>query len=408
MRTLPKRWARQYLYTTGPKSGSPSKIAPDSITLQGTQPGTGARIGAEELNELLSVYGEHVENHRLQGLTQWSVFPAGATNALAVVRHPYTGEIWVTTATSEVQFTDSTCEQITSTATGFSSTTQRSACARKDTAGNASIVIFGSYASGIRARYTPAGNAVALANADVANAATPTGMRSCVYDSVGACVIGFSEGTISSQKIVRFPDAGTALIYATTVPATADVGSVYGTMLASGGGTTLLIYAINAGTFAAYKSTDAGVTWVASTAPPGGTTATETLGVYYSEDFIGLGPKFVCLTSSTSAGRKLHHSTDGSVWTTISPPAYIAALGTGSRGTLVGSSVIYAYNGSRQITVWDIARGTYTAFAPLLYGSSFFWITGGRLYSRQATGNLLYVSGRIHAPYTPTLGRMPD
>lgn len=409
MRSLPQRWARQYAYTTGPKSGLPSKIAPASISLQGIQPGTGSRIAAEEMNELLAVMQEHVENTRFAGLRAWQELASGFNSPAAIVQHPLTGEVWISTPTEERRTTGGPIEHIAQAATQFSGASDRAACVRRDTAGNGSIVIFGTSATGVRAAYTAAGSPTVLAVTSLANAATPTGMRDCVYDEVGACVIGFTTGAAAAQRIVRFPDAAVVISFATTAPTFANMNSANESkrILASGGGTTLLVYG-GIPNFVAYRSTDAGVTFAVSTAPPGNTSLW-VQGLFYIEDFIGLGPRFVCATSSTSDGRRLHHTTDGTVWTTITPPTFVQNnVAVDATAIIIGSSVIYADRGGPVGTVWDVARNTVTAHRFLVSNAEKLWLVNGRLHAQRSTANTHHVSGQLVAPLGPTLGRMSD
>lgn len=133
----------------------------------------------------------------------------------------------------------------------------------------------------------------------------PTGTDptpSMAYDSTAGVVVGGVNVAGQVPKLFRIVDSVTpTLTLPTTVPAFAashsDVTARNIYTLASGGGVSLFVYALNTNAYSVSKSTDGGDVWTTVTAPTAPSGTGRLFGVYFVPATLSNVAKFIAITT---------------------------------------------------------------------------------------------------------------
>lgn len=354
------RWAPQFLYSAGPKTGLPTKIYPDAaMRLQGIRPGSGSRadgaIGAEEMNAIEDLNTHEIIMRRFLPFTKWSQVSSEAQYVGAAHDYGFGRDFYVPrqAAATPSDLRKTTMiggnAEVEAASALFSNVgTRVHGCRRKISSTLAGVVFFGVQANGARARYNTARETYASADLN----ASPTAEWPCfgaAYDEVNGAVVALLGGA-GERKFVRLPDGSSpTLVRATTAPVITTPSTQQPNCIAAGGGRAIALFRGNTA-FEAYTSTDGGVTWDAVAVPRSGGNTIR--GCAYVEDFLGLGPRFVFSgESSSSALDELYVTADGSAWDMITLP-----VGVGGQQCVILGDVLLAAQ-TFQLVGYDIRSG---------------------------------------------------
>lgn len=405
MRGALKRWAREYLYSDGPKVGDPTKVDPEGLSDQGIRPGSGARIAAEGMNYQLAGLADHAALTRFHGLETWTELP-DTGRLSAIMRHPRSGLQYVVSENADLAHTfGGTTTQIDATGAIWSDLASVRACTAKDSDGRGRLVFFGPYASGLRARWSQAGDSYATfstTSAALTSAVQPLG---CAYDrdNDAVIVVGYraSDDTILPYRFM--PDgtfsAGTSFAGTPSVAARRP-------MVAWGNGIALLVF--NDGTdWRCYSSTDGGNVWTEVAAP---VSTGVFFGIWWCDDFNVRGPRFV----GVSATGGMRYSTDGAAWTiegVSADEALCLESGSGDafEAAVMVGCILFRLK-TQRVFAHDTSRG-FAAVYPLRYAADDLLFDGSRLVAidSDSVGAVgARASGPIVTPPTVILGRYDD
>lgn len=417
MRSLPRLWATDPVQNTGAKVGEPTKVRPDALAPQGVHPGPyGQDMGAEHLNFLLAAFTEHLAQTRYAGLLNWTKLDANFGQALTT--DPLTGRVLSSLRGSYdigaiYPHGVTTIEDAKAI---FSDGTARSAnhaCHRKLTDGRGSFVFLGGNDEGFAAYFS-----TGPGTADTSTLASSTNSTQrcwgAAYDDVNGVVVsvwGLESSTAGNRVFLRLPDGDApTLVAATTQPtipklpgALNDPGfELVPNCVACGGGRAIAMWETDDG-YVCFTSTDGGITWNETAAPPS-SAPNWFRGIWYVSDFLDRGPRFVAFAPNATDGAVLYSSPDGSLWDIVDLPADFMALDTSDSArtaAIVLGDVLIAAAGSARIGVIDLGTGQ-TLFHQISEDVTLELLRfdGTRLWARAISFPTYsyFVSGPITAP----------
>lgn len=421
MRSLPLLWATDPVQTSGTKIGEPTKIYPDALAPQGEQPGpSGQQMGAEHMNALLAVLTEHVAQTRYAGLFQWTKLedPFGQ----AMTHDPLTGE----TLSSRPGSYDLGAvyphgvETLEASGAVFSVGTGRAAnvcCHRKLSDGRGGWVFFGGYDDGYKAFFSTGLGTTGDSTVESSSGGTQR-FFGAAYDAVNECVVavaGLDSDTAADRVFLRLPDgdAPTLALSSVQPELPKDTGPAPPTVpqLACGGGRTLVFYRTASG-YACFTSTNGGISWKEAAVPPSAPSATihRFRGVWYVEDFLGRGPRFLALVSNNVDGSVLHSTPDGELWEQPDVPEEFSQVANNYEAAiLLGDILLVAVSGRAAFAAIDLRTGQ-TFMRRISEDDSLTLLLsdGVRLYARTLTSPTFqyFVSGPLTAPVDTRLRKL--
>jgi len=413
MRSILKRWASSVNFATGPKIGELTKSEPNTIATEGTQPGSGSKVTAEEFNHLMNLMGDLNKDFVAARLTNWTLsdIEAGYTTwRFAAGRNYASGHVFTAVEAIGGVYKPISLDQDggVSNPVSLGDTTVSNAvfAPSAETRNSGPGLYFGYGDTGPVYKFAATETTNPASFVVITGSITLTAANNTVcaaYDETNGAVV-ITASSSSTTSFYRIADAASpAIATATTTTATAEAQL---NSLAAGGGVAMTV-GIDGVDYICSISSDGGDTWATATAPTDEANSDDADVRYltYMSDFLNEGPAFVLLTlGATDEVYRLHYSRDdGTSWTVHTSIDWSEDFIVGQSDALILGDYVFHLSdrsGAGQILyAHDYVRGKSVAVPHFLEAGTVLSTDGHMLFSGGAfASSSVYFSGDFVAP----------